>query len=135
MKLKYILLAQILFVSSLKAQSMCYIWKHDYGSAQDARINTLKTEVVYHQNQYDNLRKIKRYNDDILVSRAQARAVILAKQTEHQRLANQVFKDRTTPNFEIRRSANSEAFNGVLGSSRTRGKSLSSCSSPSGCPR
>lgn len=130
MKLKYILLAQILLVSSLKAQSMCYIWKHDYGSAQDARVNTLKTEVSYHQNEYNNLRKIKRYNDDVLVARAQARAVILAKQTEHQRLANQVFNDRMTPNFEIRRSADSEAFNGVRGYSASRTRSTL-CSSGS----
>lgn len=128
MKLKYILLAQIVLVSSLKAQSMCYIWKHDYGSAQDARINTLKAEVSYHQNEYNNLKKIKRYNDDVLVARSQARAVTLAKQTEYQRLANQVFNDRMTPNFEIRRSADSEAFNGVRGysSSRTRSTLCSS---------
>jgi hypothetical protein len=123
MKLKYILLAQIILVSSLKAQSMCYIWKHDYGSAQDARINTLKAEVSYHQNEYNNLKKIKRYNDDVLVARSQARAVTLAKQTEYQRLANQVFNDRMTPNFEIRRSADSEAFNGVQGYSASRTRS------------
>jgi len=106
MKLIILTLAYILILTVTgRSQSVCVIYKHDYGSAQDARIKSLKQEAKYNQHQSKRLSYYK-YDRNSLESRAFLRSAILAKQSEYQRLANQPFRDKYHPNFEIRNNGN-----------------------------
>ena len=106
MKLIISTLACILVLTfTARSQSVCVIYKHDYGSAQDARIKSLKQDTRYNQHLNKTLSDHK-YDRHSLESRALLRKAILAKQSEYQRLANQPFRDKYHPNFEIKYNGN-----------------------------
>lgn len=98
----------ILFGFSLctHAQSVCFTWKHDYGSAQDARINSLKHETQSARYDLNSFKNNQKYNAQMMVSRTYARSANLARQIEHQRLSNRIYKDRLYPVFDMKRSDN-----------------------------
>jgi hypothetical protein len=97
---KFILALTIILGLSFKTYGECFTWRTDYGSEQDARINTLKREIDYHKVNLNQLTKIKNYDREVLLARAATRQLLTYKQTEHQRLQNKCFKDRTGPQFE-----------------------------------
>lgn len=88
------------------SQSVCFTWKHDYGSAQDARINSLKHEIQSSRYDLNSFKNNQKYNSQMMVSRTYARSANLAKQLEHQRLSNRIYKDRLYPIFDMKRSDN-----------------------------
>jgi hypothetical protein len=103
MKLKYLLIVSLLAIFAPKINAQCFSWREDFGSEQDARIFSLKKEVGYYNHQLGQLNKIKNYNEDVLLARQAARQLLLSKQSEHQRLENKCFKDRTGPQFQYYR--------------------------------
>lgn len=101
MKINKLILGAIIILGfNFKTQAQCFTWRTDYGSEQDARINSLKREIDYHKVNLNQLTKIKDYDRDILLARAATRQLITYKQSEYQRLQNKCFKDRTGPQFE-----------------------------------
>jgi len=106
--MKKLIITSLLILSSFNInhanETKCFIWKDDFGNAQNHRVRTLQSEVRYHEAEYNRATKSKMEYRDVLLMRNAAQNVRFQKQNELGILKNKhLTKANSGPQFQIKK--------------------------------